>query len=149
MDRGTNPAGEVGCPLRVLGDSAPESGEVQASRGLRLPPRTREDPVEEIFSQEAERPLEVRRDSHGRKDCRIPKVGCRKKDLLKGQAASARGPFDEMCIRDSTIVWDYNGLDGNTDFAGAAKPSSDTVYNVQVNDVVINGIAQNLSLIHI
>ena len=53
--------------------------------------------------------------------------------------------LDNPAYGENTIVWDYNGLDGNTDFAGAAKPSSDTVYNVQVNDVVINGIAQNFS----
>jgi hypothetical protein len=46
---------------------------------------------------------------------------------------------------EDTLVWDYDGLDGNTVDTPAPDPGSDTSYNVQVNNVMINGAAQNFS----
>jgi hypothetical protein len=53
--------------------------------------------------------------------------------------------LDNPAYGENTIVWDYNGLDGDTDDSPAPQPSSDVTYNVAVDGVNIGGQLQNFS----
>ncbi len=54
-------------------------------------------------------------------------------------------PLDNPAYGENTLAWDYNGLDGSTVDSSAPKPASDLAYQVAVNNVVINGTAQNFA----
>jgi hypothetical protein len=43
---------------------------------------------------------------------------------------------------ENTLVWDYNGLDGNTVETGAPQPAADLPYTVQISGVKIGGQIQ-------
>ena len=53
--------------------------------------------------------------------------------------------LDNPAYGENTIVWDYNGLDGDTDFSAAPKPSADTAYTVAVDGVNVGGKSMNFS----
>ena len=53
--------------------------------------------------------------------------------------------LDNPAYGENTLVWDYNGLDGNTVTSSAPEPGADTAYNVQINNVLINNVATNFS----
>jgi len=53
----------------------------------------------------------------------------------------SNNPSDEA--GENTIVWDYNGLDGNSVQASAPQPSADLPYNVQISGVKIGGQTQS------
>ena len=53
--------------------------------------------------------------------------------------------LDNPAYGENTIVWDYNGLDGDTDFSAAPQPSADTAYTVAVDGVNVGGTLMNFS----
>jgi hypothetical protein len=53
--------------------------------------------------------------------------------------------LDNPAYGENTIAWDYDGLNGSTVDSSAPQPSSDLTYQVAVDNVVINGTAQNFS----
>jgi hypothetical protein len=53
--------------------------------------------------------------------------------------------LDNPAYGENTIAWDYNGLDGGTVDSPAPQPASDLTYQVAVDNVMINGVAQSFS----